>query len=201
MGRLTTEKDVKEMGMYELAHNSCYAKDGVARYRDFETDIDCRDLARKLMVDYGLWKGIPEHGLDADNELVDDDIFDESILENLWYGLDTLEGLIALFYRNLWAMADLRTKLKNYEDMEEQGRLIELPCAVGDTVWVLYTESKTTEEKKVIGIDYEEKADRLRFSDGTQFTIWDKKWNEYLGKFIFSTKEEAEAKLKEVDNG
>ena len=126
MGRLTTEKDVKEMGMYELALNSCYAKDGVARYRDFETDIDCRDLARKLMVDYGLWKGIPEHGLDADNELVDDDIFDESILENLWYGLDTLEGLIALFYRNLWAMADLRTKLKNYEDMEEQGRLVEV---------------------------------------------------------------------------
>lgn len=125
MGRLTIEKDVKEMSMYELTHNSCYVKDGLARYRDFETDIDCRDLARKLMVDYGLWRGIPEYGLDADNELVDDDIFDESILESLQYGTDTIEGLIALFYRNLWAMADLRTILKKYEDLEEQGGLVE----------------------------------------------------------------------------
>lgn len=26
-------------------------------------------------------------------------------------------------------------KLKEYEDLEEQGRLIKLPCKVGDTVW------------------------------------------------------------------
>ena len=178
MGRLTIEKDVKEMDMYELAHNSCYAKDGKARYRDFETDIDCRDLARKLMVDYGLWKGIPEHGLDAHNELVDDDIFDESILENLWYGLDTLEGLIALFYRNLWAMADLRTKLKNYEDMEEQGRLIELPCAVGDTVWF-------------IGVQHNH-----YFITEYAFEIF---MFDDIGNRIFLTKEEAEVKLKELE--
>lgn len=126
MGRLTIEKEAKEMGMYELALNSCYVKDGLARYRDFETDIDCRELARSLMVSYGVWKGMKEHGLDADNELVDDDIFDESILESLQYGTDTIEGLIALFYRNLWAMAYLRTKLKHYEDLEEQGRLMEV---------------------------------------------------------------------------
>lgn len=30
MERLTTNKDVSEMGMYELAHNSCYYKDGVS---------------------------------------------------------------------------------------------------------------------------------------------------------------------------
>lgn len=26
-------------------------------------------------------------------------------------------------------------KLKDYEDLEEQGRLLKLPCKVGDTVW------------------------------------------------------------------
>lgn len=26
-------------------------------------------------------------------------------------------------------------KLKEYEDLEEQGRLVQLPCKVGDTVW------------------------------------------------------------------
>lgn len=35
-------------------------------------------------------------------------------------GIDSIEGLIALFYRNLWAMADLRERLKVYEDEEEK---------------------------------------------------------------------------------
>lgn len=133
MSRLTTEKDVKDMSMYELALNSCYAKDKKARYRDYETDIDARDFARKLMVSYGVWKSMQEYGLDADNELVDDDIFDESIFDSLQYGADTIEGLIALFYRSIWAMADLRTRLKRYEDLEEQGRLIVTPeTGIGD---------------------------------------------------------------------
>ena len=113
------------MGMYELAHNSCYCKDGVARYRDFETDIDARDLAREL-----AWT-LADIELSRDNEC-----FDEEMLENLQYDI-TKEpiGLIALFYRNLWAMADLREKLKEYEDLEEQGLLLRLPCKVGDTVY------------------------------------------------------------------
>lgn len=31
---------------------------------------------------------------------------------------DSQIGLLALFYRNLWAMADLRERLKYYEDLE-----------------------------------------------------------------------------------
>ncbi len=34
-------------------------------------------------------------------------------------------------------MRHLAEKLKEYEDLEEQGRLLELPCVVGDTVYVL----------------------------------------------------------------
>lgn len=30
---------------------------------------------------------------------------------------------------------EVLNKLKKYEDLEEQGRLLELPCKVGDTVW------------------------------------------------------------------
>ena len=50
-------------------------------------------------------------------------------------GISTPRGLIATFYQNLWAMAELREKLKYYEDLEEQGRLLVLPCKVGDTVY------------------------------------------------------------------
>lgn len=106
MNRLTTNKEVSEMGMYELAHNGCYIKEGAARYRDFVTDIDARELARELA--YSL----------ADVELSrDNDEFDEKMLDNLQYDItEEPIGLIALFYRNLWAMAELRERLKKYED-------------------------------------------------------------------------------------
>lgn len=32
-------------------------------------------------------------------------------------------------------ISDALKKLADYEDLEEQGRLIKLPCKVGDTVW------------------------------------------------------------------
>ncbi len=109
MQRLTTNKDISEMGMYEVAHNSCYIKDGCARYREIEMDVDARDVARNLMAT-----------LTGEHMSRYDDDFDEEILENLQYDpFGNIVGLIALFYRNLWAMADLREKLKEYEDLEE----------------------------------------------------------------------------------
>lgn len=113
MYRLTTGKDTKDMNMTELAHNCCYAQDRRARYRDFERDVDARELARMLMVKYGHWK------IGEDVELTDDEIFDETMLDLLQYGEYDTEVLIALFYRNLWAMAELRDTLKMYEDAEE----------------------------------------------------------------------------------
>lgn len=118
MSRLTTNKPVEEMSMLELAHNSCYVDDdGAARYRDFETDIDARQLARELMVDFGIWT--PDM-----IEMSEDEKFDWAMLEEL-SNADVSEkmyadGLIPLFYRNLWAMADLREHLKAYEDLEGQ---------------------------------------------------------------------------------
>lgn len=69
-------------------------------------------------------------------------------------------------------------KLAEYEDLEEQGRLIKLPCKVGDTVYFIKN-SETIVKRKAdmifIGIFWEE---------------FGKKW--------FPTREEAEAKLKEL---
>ena len=112
MERLTTNKSVDDMSMVELAHNSCYVDDeGNARYRDYEMEMDARDFARNLMTTL------------TKNELpVDDAEFDEEILDNLTIDpFSDIRGLIALFYRNLWTMADLREKLAAYEDAEEQG--------------------------------------------------------------------------------
>lgn len=109
MKRLTTNKPVTEMSMWELAHNSCYVKDGKARYRDYSLDMDARELTRNLLNNL------------ADDAFIDnsDETFDDVIADYLQYGTGELVSLIALFYRNLWAMADLRECLKKYEDREE----------------------------------------------------------------------------------
>ena len=45
-------------------------------------------------------------------------------------------------------------KLQHYEDLKEQGRLIELPCKIGDTVYGHFQcyDGKENRECKVIGI-------------------------------------------------
>ena len=173
MKRLTSNKKVSEMGMYELAHNSCYAKNRKARYRDFDDDFDARKLAIKLLKKY----------TDIPNEFTCDDDFDNFMMDSLQYGMDDIQGLIAVFYRNLWAMADLRERLKKYEDLEEQGKLLKLPCSVGDTVYRFYT---VDDETKI----YEHHITTLTNIVNIMETG-------EIGKTVFLTKEEAEQALKE----
>ena len=230
MGRLTTDKKVDAMSMCELAHNSCYAREGKARYRDYDTDIDAREFAKGLMVGYGHWK---IDGLDTDNEIVDDDIFDESITENLMYEPDSTIGLIALFYRNLWAMADLREKLKAYEDiiddpeklkiidelylerceeinrlkaelaeykkLEEEKKLIKLPCNVGDTVYYVDDIRKFVDECTITKVDC---RTRNRYHMGISIEMQGKLWHcigaEIIGEVAFHTQEEADQALERM---
>lgn len=112
MERLTSDKKVSDMSMIELAHNSCYADDKRnARYRDYDLDIDSRQLVRNLMKDM----------CGEDLSDLSDEEFDEYMGSMLSIELDSEVGLLALFYRNLWAMANLRETLKKYEDLEEPG--------------------------------------------------------------------------------
>lgn len=105
MKRMTTKKPVKEMNMMELAHNCMYAKDGWARYRDFEIDMDLRDFIRKYNDAVG-GEPLPE----------DNDELGEELMDNLQYGIDYEPGRVALIYRLMWALADVREALMRYED-------------------------------------------------------------------------------------
>ena len=196
MERLTTNKNVSEMGMWELAHNCCYIKDSVARYRDFELDIDARELTRKLLI---------EHAEDDDAFTSDED-FDEWMIDYLQDGMDSLEGLIALFYRNLWAMADLRERLKDYEDAEEQGLLLKLSCKVGDTVWDIdysrpcaYTITGYSFGIAEDYIDEPVKEDEIVYYYTNSIgSIVGSFASSEIGKTVFLTKEEAEQALKQM---
>ena len=171
MERLTTNKSVSDMSMVELAYNSCLDSEGNARYRDYEMEMDARDFARNLMVT-----------LTKDELPVDDTEFDEEILDNLTIDpFSDVRGLIALFYRNMWAMADLREKLKHDEDAEEQGLLLRLPCKVGTDVYY------------ILGVPNETPCT----IDSCVFELSDV---HKIGESLFLTRAEAEAKLKEMED-
>ena len=134
MERLTTNKSVADMSMIELAHNSCYADDERnARYRDYNLDVDSRWLIRNLVKDIC--------GEDF-NGLSDEEV-DEYMASMLSVEIDSTIGLLALFYRNLWAMADLREKLKYYEDAYARG------CLAGMEVEKAEAKLKEMEKKDV----------------------------------------------------
>ena len=105
MNRLTVNKPVSEMTMVELAHNCCFAKDREAYYREYEWEMSARDMARELakMCGYEL----PENNEEFDCEIMDDLYMTENVTER---------NLIALFYRNLLAQADIYEHLKKYEE-------------------------------------------------------------------------------------
>ena len=85
-------------------------------------------------------------------------------------------------------------KLADYEDAEEQGLLLRLPCKVGDTVYRLIPKTyRHIEPLKVRKFVICEKG--LCFV--TEKTTINYSCDEF-GKIIFLTKEEAEQKLAEI---
>lgn len=203
MERLTTNKKVSEMGMVELAHNCCYEdEEHNARYRDFEMEMDARDFARNLMVT-----------LTKDELPLDKIEFDEEILDNLTIDpFSDVRGLIAVFYRNLWAMADLREKLKCYEDAEEQGLLLRLPCKIGSDVYIVpsevnfrmnifagYLENNKVYHQKVALITFTEKGWYVECDKDREYGINRILLEKMYKETWFLSQEEAEAKLKEME--
>lgn len=82
-------------------------------------------------------------------------------------------------------------KLCNYEDLEEQGLLVRLPCSIGTTVWNIY--GMGIRKNVVSGIEYGK--------DG-RWVLWanEDEWLGELNVVVFLTREEAEKKLEELKN-
>lgn len=104
---------------------------------------------------------------------------------------------------------NVATKLKEYEDLEEQGRLIKLPCKVGDTVWdndygrpCAYTITAFSfgecEEYICEPVTTKEAVFYYANSSGS---ITGSFAESEIGKSVFLNKYEAEEKLKELRGG
>lgn len=89
-------------------------------------------------------------------------------------------------------------KLKDYEDAEEQGLLLRLPCKVGDIVYKVNKASKKISKHRVLKIEIE-KMEGTDFTTQIWFENYDFTFAHRFGEVIFFTRDEAEAKLKEME--
>lgn len=108
-------------------------------------------------------------------------------------------------YRNLW---NFEQPLAEIIELLQSGKLIELPCRVGEEIYVLNKES--IPQRMILGRpdikcycpkeDYLCKAscDDMKHCYCAYHFNYD---GSDIGEKVFHTKEEAEAKLKELNNG
>lgn len=110
-------------------------------------------------------------------------------------------------------ISDVCDRLAGYEDLEEQGRLLRLPCKVGDTVYVVTSPFNVFDDieydENMKDEVYESYVSSVSFYEsGEQYRIYAKATNHFIGvyfrecdfgKTVFLTKEEAEDRLKEME--
>lgn len=93
-------------------------------------------------------------------------------------------------------------KLKDYEDLEEQGRLVKLPCNRGDKIYFIksaFSMAHFPIEAKVTSICGVDCDNDVMYSSITEYNKIDRRFRSSdIGKTVFLTKSEAEAKLKEL---
>lgn len=114
-----------------------------------------------------------------------------------------------------------REQLKEYQQLEEQGRLIKLPCKVGDTVYLIDRDEnnkfKVYEGKwKRVSLVQTSKDGSFNLCGEISYDIYDCFYDDgrtmkhemyvgqestEIGKVVFLTKPEADAKLKELRGG
>ena len=90
-------------------------------------------------------------------------------------------------------------KLATYEDLEEQGLLVRLPCKVGDMVYVPTRNFISELRIVMISVDMHGTYFRWMLNSGIYPNLDGFSGNK-LGKTVFLTREEAEKKLEELKN-
>ena len=124
--------------------------------------------------------------------------------EDGWIRPSSEEGTVYSCY----STRKIIERLAEYEDLEEQGLLLRLPCKVGDTVWdndygkpCAYT---ITGFSFGTGEDYIDEPVSLRevvcYYSNYSGSITGSFAVSEIGKTVFLTKEEAEQKLKEMES-
>lgn len=89
------------------------------------------------------------------------------------------------------------TKLAVYEDLEEQGLLVRLPCNVGDDLYCIVNGEVKKLKVHSFGVpDFEITDIEFKYVDGFKIV----RFVGEVGKTVFLTREEAKKKLEEIQN-
>ena len=166
-------------------------------------------VPRKLNLDFDVVMNMPqeewEHFRDIIEKLAHYEDLEERI-EKLFDGKISLNEAVeeiekkvhgeeVFRYSRILTNAEAE-KWDKWLDLEEQGRLIELPCKVGDTVYVIYDRKQIKEHmaSRFLFVNDNELYIKIRTNRGGFKTTL------YKGN-AFITKEEALAKLEELKEG
>lgn len=105
-----------------------------------------------------------------------------------------IDKLLELSNENQFGRNEAYYKLQHYEDLKEQGKLIELPCKIGDTVYGTrrWHGTKIAKAGTVSEMFYTQ--------EGKLMIVVKYVCRGYWGEKIFATLEEAEAALKGAEN-
>lgn len=98
---------------------------------------------------------------------------------------------------NCKTIENMIKKLAAYEDLEEQGLFVKLPCKVGDTVYVPTRNFVSELRIIMISVDMHGTYFRWMLNSGIYPNL-DGFSGSKLGKAVFLTREEAEKKLEEM---
>lgn len=119
------------------------------------------------------------------------------------------DGSITKCFNECVIPLDALEQFNRYKRLEEQGILLKLPCAVGDTVYYLYTNENKESEITEMKVGCIEPFGAIRQRKGI-CEVWNvyaeadytKAYFKFLdfGKTVFITKEEAEAASKELSS-
>lgn len=213
MKRLTTDRPQDNventLNLFYIRNKETWIRGGgpAPQYRDVSLD----DFMRRMIKEKHVDEKVPERW----NE------FSEMMAEWLMDEPESETGMLALVYAAAWGFAEIRERLKRYEDtgampdvLEEllegltrieklggwdlvdrwvkeasEGRLVELPCKVGDVVY-------GADADPVLPLYVVEHAVYLESAEGGDFEVLSN-----FGKTVFLTREEAEAALKGEDHG
>ena len=102
----------------------------------------------------------------------------------------------------------LKSKLKNYKDLEEQGLLLRLPCKVGDDIYAIPSEVNYRLNKsfgaKGLNAICRQVVDHIEFNSYGYLVSTNEGMTvhrqESFGETWFLTRNEAEQKLKEMES-
>lgn len=101
-------------------------------------------------------------------------------------GVDSADLQLNLEFDAMNKVTETLNKLAAYEDRDEQGKMLKLPCAVGDTVYVL----------RIDNAEYMMSNKRIWEIAEERFEV---RHFKCIGKTVFLTKPEAERALKGME--